>query len=527
MNENNHLHFGPPDGPWLNIVSREPPAPTIEQVEQLVSQPQTPQMWGPAYDVLPRELANAVTVSRQKTVVGYFEQNKLIISLTFPQRSSGIVALRTIEEHSDDPLPPALMAALVAALSAKKPSHAPATFAYYASVGPAEKWPPLNRRQIDEAAERWLSEMLMAPNATSTPRNGIDRGRMLVAAGTKLWHEEMVKQYAKGFMSLGDQVPSHLFALSTLAEAARMLRDMTELEIAGERLKLTAGASAWPQYLELVRGNISGQAVRFLCGSSFPLSNDALIWLGDAPPNPNALVIEDTPSAAAWVKSLVRDAEENGVFVPSGGFRLAFPRGYPLREWGMLGLRIHADPEGLWVSTHPNKGENIFRWEPGAPLNPILITSKIVPLMDITLAALWRDMRVAGETVVRPRKSRRGRKAQPKPKPKEEPTVRYLPRRRLVFRGDTREWGSEEEYEAIQRRRHGVSEHFRRLLAGQQASETARGNAADFGYTVIPDGYTFVKPHVRGHGEEEPERAVTVVAQGLQAATIFLDKQRR
>lgn len=521
MNEDNLRHVGPPGGPWLDIISHQVPVPTIEQVEQLVSQPYIPQLWGAAYDVLLPKAAKAIIVPGHKAVVGYFEKKRIIISLSFPLGSSGITALHTIEEHSGGPLPPGLAVALVAALSAKKPCLAPSAFAYYAKATPTEIRPPLNRQQIDDAAERWLNETLIAANA-SMPRNGIDRGQMLVMAATKLWNKENAKRYAKVISSLDENSQSHLFMLSPLAEAARMLHGMTKLEIAGHRLKL--GSQAWTQYLEMVQGNISRQAVRFLCGSSFPDSNNVLGWLGDAPPNPDALVIEDTPSAAAWSRSLIRDAEENGVFIPSGGFRLAFPPDYPLREWGMQGLRIHADPEGLWVSTDPNRGENLFRWEPGTPLNPILITSKVVPLMDITLAALWRDIRVAGETVVRPRK---GGKRRRKTKPKEEPTVRYLPRHRLIFHGEAREWGSPEEHEAIQRRRHGVTEHFRRLLAGQQASEGARKCAADFGYTVIPDGFTFVKPHVRGHGEgQEPERAVTVVAQGLQAATIFLDKQR-
>lgn len=524
MNEDNLLHIGPPDGPWLDIISHQVPVPTIEQIEQLVSQPDIPQLWGPAYEVLPPKAAKAIIVRGHQAVVGHFDKKRFIISLSFPLQTSGITALQIIEEHSGGPLPPGLAAALVAALLAKKPGLAPSGFAYYANTAPTDQQSSLNRQQIDEAAEHWLNETLIVANA-SMPRNGIDRGQMLVAAATKLWDKEMAKRYAEAISSLNENSGSHLFVLSPLAEAARVLHDMKKIEIAGHRLKLNDQGEVWPHYLELVGGGISGQAVRFLCGSSFPESNSVLSWLGDDPPNPDALVIEDTPSAAAWVKSLVKDAEENGVFVPSGGFRLAFPRGYPLREWGMLGLRIHADPQGLWVSTQPNRGENLFRWKPGVPLNPILITSKVVPLMEITLAALWRDMRVAGETVVRPRKNGK-RRRQAKPKPKEEPTVRYLPRRRLIFHGEAREWGSKEEHEIIQRQRHGVSEHFRRLLAGQQASETARKNAADFGYTVIPDGFTFVKPHVRGHGEEEPERAVTVVAQGLQAATIFLDKQR-
>lgn len=514
--------IGPLGGPHITIGSEREPAPTMEELGQLIIKPDYPQVWGAAAQVLPRELVKLVTVRRQDTVVGYASYDKHVISLSFP-RNNGIAALRTIEEHLGSPLPAGLAAALVAALSLTKPSRAPATFAYYGSLAPSEIQPPLNRRQVEEATSRWLNEVRKG-QAGEMPRSGIDRGRMLVMAGGKLWDPLIARQCADEFISHGDQVPTHLFALSTLAEAARVLRDMTEVEIAGQQLNLEPKAENWSQYLELVRGDISGPAVRFLCGSSFPQSLDDFIWLGDVPPNPNALVIEDTPSAAAWSKSLIRDATENAYFVPSGGFRLAFPRGYPLRTWGMLGLRVHADPEGLWVSTHPNKGQNVFRWEPGGQINPILIPSEVAPLIDITLSALWRDIKVAGETVVRRRGNRKSASAS-KPRTREQ-NVRYLPRNRIVFSGEAREWGSQEEHEAIKRLRHGVGEHFRRLHDGQQASDVARQNAADFGYAVVPDGFTFVKPHVRGHGGEEIKKTVTVVAQGLQAATVFLDKQK-
>lgn len=46
----------------------------------------------------------------------------------------------------------------------------------------------------------------------------------------------------------------------------------------------------------------------------------------------------------------------------------------------------------------------------------------------------------------------------------------------------------------------------------------ARQNALEHGYAVLPEGYTFVKPHIRGHGEKIESSTVKVVAQGLQAA---------
>lgn len=92
---------------------------------------------------------------------------------------------------------------------------------------------------------------------------------------------------------LNQIVPPHLLVLSSLARGAHQLRGDDKIVIAGRPLELSDQLQVWPQYLELVRGDIYSAAVRFLCGSSFPQPNDHIIWLGDAPPNPSALIIED------------------------------------------------------------------------------------------------------------------------------------------------------------------------------------------------------------------------------------------
>ena len=81
-----------------------------------------------------------------------------------------------------------------------------------------------------------------------------------------------------------------------------------------------------------------------------------------------------------------------------------------------------------------------------------------------------------------------------------------------------RQWGSGEEREHILRRAHQVRGFLRRLSPRHRASELAREFARAAGL-VLPDGTTYVRPHMRG-GAAPGEPVVR--ARGLMSLEVLL-----
>lgn len=94
-----------------------------------------------------------------------------------------------------------------------------------------------------------------------------------------------------------------------------------------------------------------------------------------------------------------------------------------------------------------------------------------------------------------------------------------LPRRVVHYSGKV-EWSSPEDREIIVRRTHGVRGHLRILQEGWRCSEEAECEARDWGF-VMPEGYTFVRPHVRG-GHDDGLEPVIAKARGLQTLGTLL-----
>ena len=217
--------------------------------------------------------------------------------------------------------------------------------------------------------------------------------------------------------------------------------------------------------------------------------------------------------------------------MPYGSFVLSLPGGYPLCEWDVQALRVCARPEGLWIAVVAGGGQAgvSFGWRPGESLSRWVVSEQAEPLLQATLAALWRDLVVAGETAVPARgKASQSRGAgegeQPRRSRRRGSSGRALPRVR--FSGK-RTWGSRREHEAIRRRAHGVRGHLRRLQPDWRPSPEARGQAEEYGI-VLPEGATFVSPHVRGGGSErekvEPPAEVVVQARGLASVMVLLGR---
>ena len=80
--------------------------------------------------------------------------------------------------------------------------------------------------------------------------------------------------------------------------------------------------------------------------------------------------------------------------------------------------------------------------------------------------------------------------------------------------------GTPEDREIVTRRSHGVRGHLRQLPEAWSSSLAAEGEAREWGF-VLPDGYTFVRPHVRGGHDHDPA-PVIAKARGLQTLSALL-----
>ncbi len=318
---------------------------------------------------------------------------------------------------------------------------------------------------------------------------------------------------------------------------------------------------ALTQVEEFVLGNIPRNALDWFCGGEFP-HRFAERLFRDPRVEPQVLHVStgepppafDTPSErerrqvlAFFADQAVKEALEKQRYVPPGHpLLLDLDRGLPfnippLREMGITGLALWAEPEGLWVQIlapdYPSDGVTI-RWVPrldGPRLTRLLLAEWVMPYFDVLLAMLWHDLVVAGEEAfprqagsAAPKKRRRRRRTSDKRvlPPSDKPVLR-VPRRLLVYRGGTPsrvQWGTESQRRHAVRA-HAVAGHLRRLPQGWHRSPQAEQYAREYGY-LLPDdpGVTFVRPHLRGGERGEAPVEHRVVARGLNTLAVLFGK---
>ena len=244
----------------------------------------------------------------------------------------------------------------------------------------------------------------------------------------------------------------------------------------------------------------------------------------------------------ALIEALIDDGQENAHYIPYGTFAVMLPQDVLDAQINsqnvMTGLRIYVTPEkpdtvwfrmafgdrlepkGLILKWVARTGEN-------TPNDRNL--SNDVTWLSAILAAIWRDLRVAGPDALSTakgkqpksgRSSRRRRSSHIAKTP-----VRTLPRRRHD-RGyeisGVREWGTPEARERARRRAHYVSGFIRRLPYGYHRSEAAYQSALEYGI-VLPEGYTWVRPHVRGGDDTEVDSLPLI--RGLSTLIAFSNQQ--
>ncbi len=442
--------------------------------------------------------------------------------------------------HED--FPPDLAAILYAASLIPKGANSEVP-TVIASINRA--WPvawtsaPLPKKRIERLVDQVITRIRSEKRLNvdiSMPAGPIDRVRWLMHLSRLLWRPAVIRDVAH--MSPDRENEERARALGLIALLAPMMTSMKVRLSSGADLSLSSPSFpswAWPQVLEFERGAISASTLNFLTQNRLP-------W-GKATVNKEIPLSRLSSTSAhlvrATVQSLLEEANK-GPFLPSGNFTVFLPRDYPLREWGVSALRISAfpEPESLWVAVLDQEGHPsvCFQWRPDGHISRWVVSEPAVPIVELTLAALWHDLRVARERAFPERSTPPSREGSPHESARQtgrtcrERTVAYLPRTVYRMRGK-RAWGGEAERH-ITRRAHWVRAHLRRLPDGRQASEDAKELATRYGY-VLPRGYTFVRPHVRGTGMTEQEggemsfaeREITVVARGLVTVSALLQAQ--
>lgn len=260
--------------------------------------------------------------------------------------------------------------------------------------------------------------------------------------------------------------------------------------------------------------------------------------------------VSQTIEQLHWGKSnLLERAEQNAAYTPTGCFRLNLPDelldeirrlelrpeddpdGHEERQINLSFLVLSVDAEGIWARLVGQKGPGpIVRWRPGKPMQTNLISASFGTILDIVFAALWHDMRVAGEESVRISERRTGRRhgrSKGAGAPAIIRTVVTVPHRKVVYLSGQREWSTEEERQTIKRIAHGVMGHRRTLPAGWQPSERARQLAENAGIH-LPPGVTYVSPFTRGGKDDgDIDAAPVIISKGLAMIMAFLTKEEQ
>jgi len=537
------LEFGPEGGPWIDVIplpSRPPVRP--EEVGRIAKDGLSWQRWNRK---AVRELGLPVLVpAGMGGVIGLSGVHQASIRFLWRRGQSPSEALQEIEE-AEGHLPPALAGAVLAAAQAQEYPvvYAPSAVAMVCDLLPAGGPTRYSRRDIQGFVEQFLNALAGEQADVSMPGGATDRARFWLQVARRLWDPRVRRRLAEAALDLENRL-----IVTVLAAAWAELKRIERVEVAGIRLHVSAPPGAWPHLVEWEQSGIPHRVLDFLVGHEVPNGALTLFYLADAVAGRSGLpAVSDEDLARGLVEAFLEDAEKNAAYAPAGDFVLILPEEYPLRRgWDVTALRVWADPEGLWVAGLDHRERPVFalRWRPGVSLSTSwVVAGDAALLLEVTLAALWRDLRVAGEEAVpshrpqapagrRPRPPSRtaGRKAGRKPGRR----VYSLPRRRRrdtrrLSLGGVRTWGTRDDHAYVQEARE-VPGHTRRLPPGWKASEEAKRRAHLAGI-ILPENRTYVRPHPRrvwvradSQGNEPQPRAREVKARGLVTVMVMMQK---
>ena len=457
--------------------------------------------------------------SRDDGVGGLYDD--VLVRFTYARGRAPLAALRTLDQDQLARIPALAAAVLTAATSRTDPPIAgPLAIATLCNRAPAARQADAalpSRADLQRQAAGALRALARDNAFPPAPAGVLTSALYYQAIGEQLWRTEMRQALAR--------VPAtspHYSDLILLAGGHAEWAALTDVETCGSKLRLPTEdrPGAWASLFIYEANGMRAEQARFLFGNNLP-------------PILECLATEYPPLAAAEldlqrgiVTALLREAVERAAYAPYGGFYLALPADYPLRTYGIDAWRVWAEPTGLWFLPISNGKIGAGYWWTPTMYHQTLVagqTTHLTGLLEVTAAALWRDLCVAGERVIRPRGAAATRSAgsQPPSPASRTQNTRTLPARRIVLTG-AREWSDAAEREAITRRAHGVRGHLRTLHTGWTASSAAYQVAEDFNLP-IPDGYTFVRPHTRGdNAPSETPQATPIQARGLATVMALL-----
>ncbi len=437
-------------------------------------------------------------------------------------------ALRSLEDAAWRELPREFVVACCAASAAGRACRGfegptLAGGAPWLGEPPSSPPPALKGKEVDAFVEEVL-RALERGEAPDLPARGTDAYRVCSRLGRELWRPEAMARIGRSYVGR-EQAPSLLVWAVALHA---LLRHPLEVEHAGRKFRpadLWSGPELWPQLCEWALAGAPGEFLAWAYPDGLYRASEML--------EPAEKDVPDPQLARGVEQALVERAEAEARYVPHGAFVLEVPEELFLRRWGVRELWLWVDGRRVWCALAGEDGtpRESFAWEAGrGVLTNVLVPLRAAPAVGAALAAVWHDMVVAGEQAT-PRAE--GRYRAPRTAPGGEavpgsraaPKEAVFPRRstsRLVLSG-RRSWGGEEDRRAV-RRAHAVRGHLRALWSGRKATEAARAFAAQHGL-VLPAGYTFVRPHVRGRragGEEPAPEPVRVRARGLATVAVLL-----
>jgi len=521
------LAYGRADGPQLDILPIPPTRPA-DPLRVLRDHLRTaPLTWLFGSDI-PRALRPQADWS------GLMAADAAIsLRLLYPPKLSVLDALRDIEDHEFAQgalLPVEVITALLIADLGRRRQIDQNRLAVAAQAGAivAAKWehaatdylpPALSNKQIETLALIASEDQKHWP--LTLRLRGSDVARIVLALSRELWQP---KRMIVPPVATGDEIQA-MVSQSTLAAIDLFLRPAPTIEVAGVALKIDDPESiltCWAQTVEMLSCHITPEVVRALLPAGrFPVRG--LNAYRDLP-----LDAEQRDVLNGLWPSLVREAEAQAAYAPTGTFRLELPAELTtLRAAGVDSLTVCADGDGLWVRALGREEGGVFRWDKLRGLQRLIVPQNYAAWLNVVLAALWHDLRVTGDESVPLRESAPQRNAGERGAAlpdtlSKSPSTRMLPVLRLSGK---RQWSTPVERAYVARQAHGVRGFRRRLHEGWSRSEEAAQIARDYG-VVLPDGYTFVRPHVRGVGEiaaETPTEVVTVRARGLASVIALLE----
>jgi len=537
--------FGNPDiqtGPSLGITAEDPnfdirELATERRIAHAASQPVDWLALADLRRVLPPAQANAFRLNRLHGVISAPSQatppaERFSLIFTHPRGVDALQALYRVEEL-EGRLPHPLVAAVLAALHSRRlPCPAPGLFgAAAAAVRPPTTEPAgrRNRQELEELAARALATLAAggAPTDLAVPASAVDAARLWLIVARRLWDPVARRPLVTLLWELsGPHLSEPARLAAQLATGWLDLQGLRETTVSGVPLALppwpVASLSFWLQVLALEAAAAPPAALPFLLGGRLPLF----------PPEENSRLLRlvrgaDADLARGITAALLAETQAHAAYAPAGAFTVALPAEHPLAELAPR-LRVWLTSDCLWCAPEGRQGAlGLLHWQPDRPWYSARASDPLASLLEPLLAALWHDLHVAGPEVlpeVRPPRSARGAAPQAaRPAPAAAgPRGLTLPAARQVHVAGLRGWGTAEERERIRRQAHGVRGHLRRLRAGWQAGGEAGRSAGEFGL-ALPQGFTFVRPHVRGGQAANAGAASTPIrARGLATVLTLL-----